>query len=89
MSNESLGLFEFPCQFPIKAMGKADIEFDLLVIEIIQQHVDELPSDAIKTRPSKNSKYIAVTVTINAISQQQLDAIYQQLSDHPKVLMAL
>jgi putative lipoic acid-binding regulatory protein len=89
MSEERLGLFEFPCQFPIKAMGKAEIEFDLLVIDIIAQYVDELSADAVKTRPSKNGKYLSVTVTIEATSQQQLDDIYQQLSDHPRVLMAL
>ena len=89
MSEERLGLFEFPCQFPIKAMGKAEIEFDLLVIDIIRQYVDELSADVVKTRPSKNGKYLSVTVTIEAKSQQQLDDIYQQLSDHPRVLMAL
>ncbi len=89
MSEERLGLFEFPCQFPIKAMGKAEIEFDLLVIDIIAQYVDALSADAVKTRPSKNGKYLSVTVTIEANSQQQLDDIYQQLSDHPRVLMAL
>jgi len=89
MSEERLSLFEFPCQFPIKAMGKAEIEFDLLVIDIIRQYVDELSTDAVKTRPSKNGKYLSVTVTIEATSQQQLDHIYQQLSDHPRVLMAL
>ena len=89
MSEERLGLFEFPCQFPIKAMGKAEIEFDLLVIDIIRPYVDELSTNAVKTRPSKNGKYLSVTVTIEAKSQQQLDDIYQQLSDHPRVLMAL
>ncbi len=91
MSEERLGVFEFPCQFPIKAMGKAEIEFefDLLVIDIVRQYVNELSADAVKTRPSKNGNYLSVTVTIEATSQQQLDDIYQQLSDHPRVLMAL
>ena len=89
MSEERLGLFEFPCQFPIKAMGKAEGKFDLLVIDLIRQYVDELSLDAVKMRPSKNGKYLSVTVTIEAKSQQQLDDIYQQLSDHPRVLMAL
>lgn len=89
MSEKRLGLFKFPCQFPIKVMGKADIGFDLVVIEIIQQHVNNLSADAITTQPSKKGNYLSVTVTIDARSQQQLDAIYQQLSDHPQILMAL
>jgi len=102
MSEETL--LEFPCQFPIKAMGKASApahapylhpcrqnhqEFDLLVIEIVRRHVTDINENAVTTRPSKDGNYIAVTVIIEASSKQQLDAIYQDLTDHPHVLMAL
>ena len=33
--------------------------------------------------------YLSITVTIEAISQAQLDAIYQDLTDCPEVIMAL
>ncbi|MEQ1622141.1 MAG: DUF493 domain-containing protein [Methylococcales bacterium] len=88
MSEEDT-LFEFPCQFPIKAMGKNDVELDLLVVEIIRRHVDSLGEGAVTTRPSKSGNYTAVTVMIEATSKKQLDAIYQELTDHPHVLMAL
>lgn len=87
MSEETL--LAFPCQFPIKVMGKLDVEFDLLVLELIRPHVEQVGADAIKTRPSKSGNYLAVTITITATSKQQLDAIYQSLSAHPQVLMAL
>jgi len=87
MSEETL--FEFPCQFPIKAMGKVDVELDILVIEIIRRHAPDLDYQAVKTRPSKDGRYLAVTVTIEATSKKQLDAIYQDLTDHPLVLVAL
>jgi uncharacterized protein len=86
MSEETL--LEFPCPFAIKAMGKNNLEFDLLVIEIVRRHVPE-DEKAVTTRPSKDGNYLAVTVLIEATSKQQLDAIYQDLSDHPHVLMAL
>ena len=82
-------LLEFPCQFPVKAMGRTDLELDLLVIEIIRRHVDNINENAVTTRPSKDGNYIAVTVVIEASSKQQLDAIYQDLTDHPHILMAL
>jgi uncharacterized protein len=87
MSEETL--FEFPCPFAIKAMGKSDFEFDLLVIEIVRRHVPDPYERAVTTRPSKDGNYLAVTVLIEASSKQQLDAIYQDLTDHPQVLMAL
>jgi hypothetical protein len=82
-------LLEFPCQFPIKVMGKANLEFDLLVMDIVQQHVTSPEKTRLHSKPSKNGTYLAVTVTIEATSKAQLDAIYQQLSLHPLVLMAL
>jgi len=32
---------------------------------------------------------LSVTVTIRAVSREQLDALYQQLSGHPMVVMVL
>jgi hypothetical protein len=40
-------------------------------------------------RPSKAGTYLSLTITIVAQSREQLDAIYQELSSHPLVLMAL
>ncbi|MEQ1528967.1 MAG: DUF493 domain-containing protein [Methylococcales bacterium] len=87
MSEETL--LEFPCQFPIKAMGKNDVELDIIVIEIVRRHVPDIKEGALMSRPSKAGNYIAITITIDATSKQQLDAIYQDLSSHPHVLMAL
>lgn len=87
MSEETL--LEFPCQFPIKAMGRSNLELDLLVVEIVRRHVEDNNQVTVTTRASKDGKYLAVTVIIEASSKRQLDAIYQDLSDHPHVLMAL
>lgn len=87
MSEETL--LEFPCQFPIKVMGKIDSELDLVVVEIVRRHAPNLHEGAVTTRPSKGGNYIAVTLLVEATSKQQLDAIYQDLTAHPHVLMAL
>ena len=87
MSDESI--LEFPCQFPIKAMGRSDIEFDLLVIDIVRRHAPDLFEQAVTIRPSKDGNYLSVTVLVQATSKQQLDAIYRDLSGHPQVLMTL
>jgi len=87
MSDETL--LVFPCQFPIKVMGKTSAELDLVVVEIVRRHAPDLHEGTVTTRPSKDGNYLAVTIVIEATSKQQLDAIYQDLSDHPHVLMAL
>lgn len=82
-------LLKFPCQFPIKVMGKSNLEFDLLVVEIVRRHVPNLHEQAVTTRASKDANYLSVTVTVEATSKAQLDAIYRDLTGHPQVLMAL
>lgn len=82
-------LFNFPCDFPIKAMGKAGDNFEAIVLEIVRKHCADLAEGAVKIRPSKGDKFLAVTITIRAHSKQQLDNIYQELSSHECVMMVL
>ncbi|MGD0960239.1 MAG: DUF493 domain-containing protein [Methylomonas sp.] len=87
--SEAETLLVFPCQFPIKAMGKYREDFDALVVEIIRRHVDDIKEGAVTCRPSRAGNYTSVTVVIEATSRAQLDAIYQGLTESPDVLMAL
>ena len=88
MSEEESPL-KFPCEFPIKAMGKADCELDMVVVNIVRRHVPDLSEGAIRTRASGQGNYLSVTVVVNATSRAQLDAIYQDLFDCEAVLMTL
>ncbi len=81
--------FNFPCDFPIKIMGRCDCELETLVVEIINKHVDDLGENAVKSRPSGKGNFIAVTVTVKAHSREQLDNIYMELTAREEVLMAL
>lgn len=81
--------FEFPCDYQIKAMGHDDGRFRETVIEIISQHCDRIDHETIACRASRNGKYLSVSVTIEAQSRAQLDAIYDALTAHDKVLMRL
>ncbi|MBD9357805.1 YbeD family protein [Methylomonas albis] len=87
--SETESLLEFPCQFPIKAMGKHRDDFDAIVVEIVRRHVPDILEGAVTTRPSKAGNYLSVTVMIEAHSREQLDAIYMGLTACPDVLMAL
>ncbi len=82
-------LLEFPCEFPIKAMGLTCDELEIAVIEIVNRHVNDLGEGAVRIKPSKNGKYLAITVDVTARSKQQLDAIYMDLTACEYVLMAL
>ncbi|MGM0593400.1 MAG: YbeD family protein [Pseudomonadota bacterium] len=82
-------LLEFPCHFPVKAMGLADDEFEARVIGLVRKHAPDLSEGAVKTRDSKGGKYLSVTITVRATSREQLDNIYRELTACEEVLMAL
>jgi putative lipoic acid-binding regulatory protein len=87
--SEEQSLLEFPCRFAIKVMGRTSPELDVLVVEIVRRHSPDLREGAVTSRPSKGGNYTAITVTIDASSREQLDAIYQDLTASPHILMAL
>lgn len=89
MSTEEKSLLTFPCQFPIKVMGKAIDAFELFVLEVMRKHVSDIQESAITLRKSENGNYLSITITINATSKEQLDAIYHELTASSLVLMAL
>lgn len=82
-------IFQFPCDFPIKVVGKATPEFEAFVVTTVRKYVTDLNEGAIEIRPSQNGNFTAITVTIRATSKQQLDSIYLELTASKLVIMAL
>lgn len=80
---------EFPCFFPIKAMGLADDGFSALVVEIVRRHAPEVDESTVSAKLSRGGRYISVTVSITAESRSQLDAIYRDLTGHERILTVL
>jgi len=89
MEEQTENLLQFPCDFSIKAMGKAEPDFDLLVYELVRRHAPEIHEGAVRSRTSKGGKWVSITITLRAQSRKQLDAIYMDLSAHEKIVMAL
>ena len=80
---------EFPCEFPIKMMGRDMPEFRTTARALVEKHAGAVANDAVREALSRKGNFVSITITIMASSQQQLDAIYQDLTDHEEVLMAL
>ena len=88
-SQEQETLLEFPCKFPVKAMGRDEAGFETLVTKIILTHAEISIGVPVTSNSSSTGKYLSVTVTIEAVSKAQLDRIYQDLTDCEQVLVAL
>ncbi|WP_332671641.1 YbeD family protein [Aromatoleum sp.] len=87
MSRETL--LEFPCDFPIKIMGARVDEFAQAVVAVVARHAPDFDPGSVEMRPSSKGNYLALTCTIRALSQAQLDALYRELSSHPLVKVVL
>ena len=85
----SASLIEFPCEFPIKVMGLSARDFDALVVAIVRRHVSAFVDGAVRAKPSREGKYVSLTVTVWVESKQQLDGLYTELSGHERILMVL
>jgi putative lipoic acid-binding regulatory protein len=85
--NESL--LEFPCDFPIKVMGKAHPEFQETIVTVIRSFDSGFDANSVETRPSSGGNYVGLTVTVRATSRAHLDDIYRALTGHPMVKVVL
>lgn len=88
-SDESAGLMEFPCQFPLKVFGLNREGFDEIVLDLVRAHCAVETEFRITRNESRHGKYQSLTITFMAESREQLDKIYQSLTDSEHVVMSL
>jgi uncharacterized protein len=82
-------LLEFPCDFPLKIMGANAADFAQAIALVVAKHAPDFDPAAMEMRPSKAGNYLALTCTVRAVSQTQLDALYRELTAHPMVKVVL
>ena len=87
--SECDGLFDFPCEFPLKIMGLADAALAQAVLEVVLRHAPDFDGATMAMRVSTGGRYVSLTCTINATSRAQLDGLYRELSSHPLVKIVL
>lgn len=80
---------EFPCSYPLKVMGRDNAAFRSTVTGIVEKHAGKLPESSVRSRPSAEGNFLALTFSITAESREQLDALYRELTSCPEVLVAL
>jgi len=79
----------FPCDFPIKVMGRKQPGFAQAVTDIVRKHAPDFDPASVEMRPSRQGRYLSVTCVVRATSREQLDALYQELCDYPALVMVL
>jgi len=70
-------------------MGRNESGFEVRVRDIVSRHAELWSEESVRLQASGQGNFLSVTITIEAVSRDQLDRIYQELTDCEQVLMAL
>jgi putative lipoic acid-binding regulatory protein len=89
MPESDAPVLAFPCEFPIKVMGKTQAGYAQAVTEVVKRHAPDFDPATLEMRSSREGNYLSLTCTVRAVSREQLDELYRELCDHPMVTMVL
>lgn len=89
MAESAVALLTFPCRFPIKVMGAHAEGFVAAIAHVARAFDPGFEEASIEVRPSRNGRYLGLTLTVQVHSRAQLDELYRTLTTHPMVSVVL
>ena len=79
MSQQEPPKIEFPCNYPIKVVGRRCEQFNESVLTIFERHAPDFDAEAITVKSSSGGKFISLTIVIEASGVAQLEALHKDL----------
>jgi len=80
-------LLTFPCELPIKILGRNEAAFRAAAVAIVRAHYGD--EHSVAEQLSREGAYLSLTITVRAASREQVDAVYRALVAAPQILMVL
>ena len=80
---------EFPCDYPIKAIGDNHIDLKSLVLETVKAFAPDISEARMTLNPSRKGTFVSVRFYIMATGEDQLDAIHKALKATGHVKMVI
>lgn len=82
-------VIEFPCpNYPVKIIGDAFDGYEAAVLEVVAQHA-QLSAAPKPLNPSRNGRFVSLTVAIIATGEPQLKALHEALKGLSFVKMVM
>ena len=81
--------FEFPCNVPVKVLGRNEDSFRQAVLAIVKTYFPEFGEADLAERSSREDRFLSLTLTVWVENRSQIDALYTELSSHEAVLVVL
>lgn len=79
----------YPASFPLKVIGRKEDDLVAHVKAVLDRHTSAWDPHTLRTNPSKDHRYIAVTVTVTVDEKAQAERLYAALKAIPEVVMCL
>ncbi|RLQ21250.1 DUF493 family protein [Seongchinamella sediminis] len=79
MSEQEPPRIEFPCDYPIKVLGRRSDEFRGIILEVFERHAPGFDQQTITVKDSAKGTFTSLTITITATGKEQLEALHQDL----------
>ncbi len=89
MTEQEPPKIEFPCDYPIKVLGRASDEFETIIFEVFERHAPGFDQARVTVRASGKGTFTAMTVFITATGKDQLEALHQDLMATGHVQMVI
>jgi len=87
MSDASL--LTFPCDLPIKIVGRNCEDFRDIASAIVRKHYADVAVSRTSEQSSRNGAYVSLTFVVNAQSREEIDALYRELTATEEIVMVL
>ena len=80
---------EFPCDYPIKVLGRSDEDYVSVIFEVFERHSPGFDRSTVSMRASGKGTFTAITITIIATGPDQLSALHEDLMATGRVHMVI
>lgn len=87
-TDEAPGLV-FPCYINVKIFVKNHSDEEATVKAFVAEQLEAHHLIAWSSRASSGGKYLAISAKVDAQSREHIDAFYQVLTDHERVIMLI
>ncbi len=80
---------EFPCDYPIKVLGRSAEHLEQVVIEVFERHAPGFDQRSVSIKASSKGTFTSITVVITATGREQLSALHRDLMATGMVQMVI
>ncbi len=82
-------LLQFPTDYPIKVVGRSDLQLRARIDAVVLRHVPDITADRISERASGAGNFVSITYVIVARSKPQIVALVEELASSEGVMMVI